>query len=211
MAPGPNACLFGLSEPDSGSLKMPVHQREPVISITLSLEQLQWDCTLKLTVKCILYKADTPLPQLLHYLEALSDNNFWMSWKKRPTPKNPLRTKNLVSTRIAALYCFFFVHHVRRIWLFTKKQFGQKSRKTDEKTHKTDEKTHKTDEKTRKLFYSLGWCVSACSCIKVFLIIKWYKRLRTKKNVSDEKDPNVQKYLSECIRTEKKDGGGFQV
>ena len=126
-----------------------------------------------------------------------------MSRKKGPTHygrKNPLRTKNLVSTRIAALYCIFLYIMCEEFDFLLKIN-------SDKKTHKTDEKTHKTDEQTRKLFYSLGWFVSACSCIKVFLIIKWYKRLRTKKNVSDEKDPNVQKYLSECIRTLKKGWG----
>lgn len=99
MAPGPNACLFGLSEPDSGSLKMPVHQREPVISITLSLEQLQWDCTLKLTVKRILYEVDTPLPQLLHYKSVAIATQvfhpFRINWHDHSQKAIGLRERNL--------------------------------------------------------------------------------------------------------------------
>ena len=67
MAPGPNARLFGRSEPDSGSLKMPVHQRQPVISITLSLEQLQWDCALKLTVKWFCTRWTRQFPSYYSY------------------------------------------------------------------------------------------------------------------------------------------------
>ena len=111
--------------------------------------------------------------------------------------KNPLRTKNLVSTRIPALYSFFCT---------SCEEFGILLKIN------SDKKKHKTDEKTRKLFYSfhpglLGWCVSVCSGIKVSLVIKRYQRLRTKKNVSGEQDQNIQRFLSECKRSENKGCG----
>ena len=112
--------------------------------------------------------------------------------------KNPLRTTNLVSTRIPALYSSFFAHPVKNL------AFYWKSIRTRKNTKRT--------KKTQKLFYSfhpglLGWCVSACSGIKVSLVIKRYQRLRTKNNVSGEQDQNIQKFLSECKRSENKGCG----
>ena len=137
------------------------------------------------------------------YLEALSDNNFWMSWKEKThtlRAKKSLADEKLsfhhVSTKIATLYCIFFVHHVWRICFLLKIN--------------SDKKPTKRTKKPKSCFILWGgvWVLVVAS--KSFWSSNGTNGFGRKKNVSDEKDPNVQKYLSECIRTEKR-MGVFQV
>ena len=137
-------------------------------------------------------------------------NNFWMKEIWRP---DRLRTKKsfadekLSFHRNCSIVLHSFQNHVWRIWHFTENHFGQKNPQNGRKMPWI--RTKKPESLYKIVLLILWGGVWVPVVASKSLIMKMvFERLRSEKNARTKKiQTYVQKYLSECIRTEKKGCG----